>query len=786
MEPKLKNKRWEKSLEKLLLKKWEKEKIYQLEPKVRNIFSIDTPPPYPSGRPWHIGAAAHYSQIDMIARATRMLGKHVYFPLGIDRNGLPVELYTEKKHKIKLHEIPREKFTELCRTSLDDLEAEMIEVMRAMGMSCDFNNYYRTDSEKYRALTQSTFIWLWNKGLIYEDTRPNNYCLDCGTTIADAEVVYEERPTELVYIKFRMPRAGKDLIIATTRPELICSCQAVMVNKDDKRYKGFIGQDVEIPLYKRLVKLIAHPYPNPEFGSGVVMVCSYGDQDDVRHFRELQLQEIIAIDLQGRMTKAAGPYKGLSVHEARKAIVRDLEKKGLVIKKERIAHRTPICERSKTPIEIIPMKEFYLRQTDVKDKVWEISKRIRFYPERHRQILQNWVNSITMDWPISRRRYYATEIPIWYCKACGAPNLPKPGPYYQPWRQDPPFKSCRTCGSRAGFVGESRTFDTWMDSSISPLFITRYQRDKTFFAKTYPAGIRPQGKDIVRTWLYYTILRCYQLTGKPAFERAWISGYCVDERGEKMSKSKGNVIDPVPVLERYGGDSFRFWAASESSLGSDFRASVGRVEVASRFLTKLWNVARFISAFPQPRAKVKLLPLDRWIIREVGSLIKNCLRGYKEYDFFVPANRIRDFVWNLFAPHYLEMAKARAYGMGSKEGQRAALHTLHYVLKTVLELLAPITPFITDHIYRELYSSQGVHVRKFPRPVKITSPGFTTEQLVSLNSRVWKAKKDRGLSLKAEVKEITIPKKLKAIEGDIRLTHNARQIKYGKRTRVLL
>lgn len=770
--PKITENRWNPDLEKKIRESWDKEKTFAFKINTKKkTFTIDTPPPYPSGRPWHIGAAAHYSQIDMIARTARMMGFEVFFPIGIDRNGLPVELYTEKKYGINIHETPREKFIELCTHALDDLEAEMIQIMKVMGLSGDFENYYRTDSKEYRTLTQSTFIELWDKGLIYEDTRPNNYCVKCGTTIADAEIEYEELPTELIHVKFKLKGTGEDIIIATTRPELLCSCAAVIFNPNDKRYKNLVGKHAIVPVFNKEVKILPNPYAKEDFGSGLVMVCSYGDYSDVRLFRELKLEEIIAVTPEGKMGENAGKYAGLSVKEARKKIIEDLENSGLIQKKEKIMHRTPLCYRSKTPIEIIPMKEYYLKQLDFIPELLAIAKKIKFFPERHRQILVDWVNSLTIDWPVSRRRYYGTEIPIWYCKNCKKTCLPEPGKYYQPWKDNPPFKKCPHCKSEKGFEGETRTFDTWMDSSVSPLFISRYKKDDEFFKKTFPSSIRPQAKDIIRTWLHYTILRCYQLTKKPAFDGAWIMGYGVDEKGERMSKSKGNVVDPIPILEKYGGDIFRFWNASEASLGSDFRYSNDRIEGSSKFLTKLWNISRFISMFPELK-KTELTATDKWILSELNELTKKCIEGYENFDFFIPANAIREFTWNLFASHYLEMAKPRAYGQGFNEKeQEAAWYTLHLVLKTLLKLFAPIAPFITDYTWRELYGKESIHLELLPKPEWEFGLEKFTGQITEFNTNIWKMKKDKGLSLKTEVK-IEVPKELKVFEKDLVMMHN--------------
>jgi valyl-tRNA synthetase len=613
---------------------------------------------------------------------------------------------------------------------------------------------------------------LWEKNLIYQATRPNNYCPDCKTTLADADVIYEELPAQLVYIKFKLSGKNEFITVATTRPELICSCQAILVHPEDERYKNLIGQKVILPIYEREVPILSNRVVDRNFGSGIVMICSYGDTTDVRLFRELGLKEIMAIGLDGKMNEKAGKYAGLEVKEARKKIIEDLEAEGLVEKKEAISHRTPICERCKTPIEIISLDEFYLKQIPFLQQIKRLAKKIIFHPEQHRQILYNWIDSITIDWPISRRRFYGTEVPIWYCKKCGKPNLPEPGKYYQPWRENPPFKECKYCKGKE-FIGETRTFDTWFDSSISPLFISKFLRDEKFFKKTFPNSIRPQAKDIVRTWLYYTLLRCYQLTGKQAWKHAWIMGYGIDEKGEKMSKSKGNVIDPLPILEKYGADSFRFWSASEVSLGYDFRCSEQRVASASKFLTKIWNIARFISCFPQPK-KVKLTKTDKWILSELNELIKQSLKGYEDFNFFIPATKVREFAWNLFASHYIEMVKARAYGKGfNKKEQESAWFTLHECLKNILLLLAPIIPFVTDYIWRKLYSKESIHIQKFPRPkAKFESKmRKKTEKLIEFNSKVWSEKKKLGLPLNASIK-IKVPKELKEFERDLKAMHN--------------
>ena len=769
MEPKIAEKAWNPELEKDILKQWINEKIYEFIPKADN-FTIDTPPPYPSGRPWHIGAAAHYSQIDMIARTARMAGKNVYFPIGIDRNGLPVEIYTERKHNIRMRETERGEFLKLCRSALDDLEDEMILIMKSLGISGDFSNYYRTDSEEYRTLTQSTFIDLWKKGQVYLANRPNNYDWVSGTTIADAEITYEDLPTKLVYMKFQIKDMDKDIIIASTRPELLCACKTVIVNPDDERYTKFIGKKVIVPITNVEVELKTHHSAHQEFGSGAVMVCSYGDQNDVALFRELELEEIVAIGLDGKMTEAAGNYVGLKPKQARAKIIEDLENNGLVEKIEDIIHRTPVSERSKNPIEIIPMEEYYLKQKESIEKMKKLGQEITFYPAMHKQILMNWLESINIDWPISRRRYYGTEIPIWYCKNCSEPHVPEPGKYYKPWLEKCPISQCSKCGTTE-FVGEERTFDTWMDSSVSPLFVSKFNKDQEFFNKVYPTTIRPQAKDIVRTWLYYTLLRCEQLTGKKPWSEAWIMGYGLDEKGMKMSKSKGNAIDPLPVIEQFGADTFRFWSASEINHGYDFRCNEQKIESTKKFLSKLWNVSRFLSSFPVIESGIPTAT-DKWILSELDNLIRECKKGYEEYNFFIPAIAIREFTWNIFAAHYIEMVKARAYGIGFIDEERdGAIYTLHKTLSTILKLLAPITPFITEYLWKTLYSSESIHKQHQVESESGYNQSKITKEITEFNSKVWNEKKTKNLSLKDSI-TVTVPESLELFKKDLKYMHN--------------
>ena len=570
-------------------------------------------------------------------------------------------------------------------------------------------------------------------------------------------------------MKFEIKELQKNIIIASTRPELLCACKTIIVNQDDERYTNLIGKKVTVPIFNHEVEIKIHHSAQKEFGSGAVMVCSYGDQNDVALFRELKLEEVVAIGIDGRLTEVAGNYSGLKPKQARQKIIEDLEKQGFVEKIDEISHRTPVSERSKTPIEIIPMEEYYLKQLDSIEKMKKLGKEIKFYPEMHKQILMNWLESIAIDWPISRRRYYGTEIPIWYCKECSEPYVPEPGKYYRPWKDKCPISKCEKCGA-SEFVGEERTFDTWMDSSVSPLFVSKFGIDEEFFKKTYPAAIRPQAKDIVRTWLYYTLLRCEQLTGQKPWSEAWIMGYGLDEKGMKMSKSKGNALDPLPVIQKFGADTFRFWSASEINHGHDFRCSEQKIESTKKFLSKLWNVSRFLSSFPILDS-ANLTPSDEWILSELDKLVLECEKGYDEYNFFIPAVAIREFTWNLFAAQYIEMVKARAYGIGFSEDEKnAAIFTLHKTLSTILKLLAPITPLITEHLWQKLYSKESIHKESQVQKEKHKDMQNYSAEIIEFNSKVWNEKKSKGLSLKDSI-SMEVPANLEIFKKDLKAMH---------------
>ena len=769
----IEQKQWDKSFEEEIIEDWQKKELFKFDKdSKKKVYSIDTPPPYINA-PIHMGHAYTFCQMDMIARHKRMKGFEVLFPLGLDCNGLPIELQAEKKYNIDIRKVTREFFISKCKEMLTEASNISSNGLKRMGIGFSsfketnkIGSKYLTDSDFYRSITQKTFKQIWDLGLVYEDDKPTNYCPVCQTTIANSEIEYKEGKTFLNDLIFKVKETGKEIIISTTRPELLSSCQAVIYNPLDKKYKDLAGMHAITPIFNKEVKIIAHSSADMEFGSGLVMVCSFGDTADIRLFIELKLSPIYSIDKLGKMTDKAGKYAGMKIKDARSKIIEDLKEAKLLKSQKEIDHNYPICDRSKNPIEFIALKEYYVKQMDFIDDIKKAADKIEFFSKESKQLLLDWFGAISIDWPVSRTRYYATEIPIWTCKSCSYKYVNDTGKYLRPWIDPCPLKKCPKCG-KSEWLGEERIFDTWFDSSISNMFILGYGYDDDFFKKAYPCSLRPQGKEIVRTWLYYTLLRNYQLTKKPAFKHVWIHKHVVDKDGYKMSKSKGNGIDPMDLVKEFGSENVRVWSVLEGDITKgDIRCSSERIKGTSNFNSKLWNIARFVSGFEKTAKPKKLSFADEWIMDELNSVVKKVDNMFDEYDFNSAIKIIRDFMFNSYASNYLEMVKKRAYALDS-----SALWTIYESFEKLLLMLAPIIPIITEKIYHELFDKKtSIHLQEFPKAGK-DSLSKLTEKILAFNSAVWSKKKEKNVSLKDPVK-LEIPKELNDLKEDLTTMHN--------------
>ncbi|RJU84351.1 MAG: valine--tRNA ligase [Candidatus Poseidoniales archaeon] len=814
--PTLSEKRWSVDLEKKIQEEHNSDaatyyKRYGFKPDSgKEIFVIDTPPPYPSGT-WHIGAVAQYSMIDVIARSQRLLGKEVYFPWGVDRNGINIEFTVEKNTKRKMKTYDREEFLSLCKETIEEFTQAMRNTARRVGLSCDFEKEYLTDAPNYRAVTQSIFVELFKKGTIVEDLRPNIYDPVEGTTIADAEVERLNRRTQLVDVKWQT-EDGTEVIISTTRPELICACGVVVVHPDDKRYAHLIGKRIKLPVpvsgREDYVEIQTHSSVKSEFGSGVLMVCSFGDQNDVAVFRELGLKPFQAINLEGCMTELSGPLNGMKVRDARKEIIEILQQDGRIKNIEDREQEVPVSERGKNPVEIILLKEWYVRQTHIQGKMKELIEDIEFHPNRNKQFLIDWMDNISIDWPISRRRWYHTEIPIWYSEDNDFIIIPPSGTYVQPWKELPPTGSrvlSRNEREDVGsyddlkeslgqVTGEEKVFDTWMDSSNSNLFVSGYLNQPEVFEKAFPTALRPQGKEIVRTWLYYTLLKSALLLDKPGFKHVWIDGLGMDPWGRKMSKSLGNGIDADSVLEcgaggrtgswkvkgpektvslranKIGSECFRLWKACDAQVGDDFH--INPEEIEQRYfgvLTKLFNVARFSSQFEVPddldKIPDSLSIEDQWIISEFQSTMSEVKSSWENLDIYSATQALKAFGTGVLPSHYLEMVKSRLY-----DDDKEAAWTLHRIVRDFMSAFSPICPFFTHHISTTIYGSSAVEVDIFPQSIEEELDSGSnkgdllrglTNEIQAFNSEVWSTKKENGISLNQPISGVNIPEELK-------------------------
>ena len=814
--PKITDKRWSIDLEKRIQQEHYGDtysKRYSFDPNSdREIFVIDTPPPYPSGT-WHIGAVAQYSMIDVIARSQRLLGKEVYFPWGVDRNGINIEFTVEKKTGKKMRTFERGKFIDICRDTIEEYTQAMRETACRVGLSCSFENEYLTDSSEFRAVTQSIFVDLFKQGNIIEDLRPNIYDPVEGTTIADAEVQRISRMTKLCDILWET-EDGEKVIITTTRPELICACGIVLVHPDDERYSHLIGKEIKLPLpvngRSQKVIIQAHHSVKMEFGSGVLMVCSFGDQNDVSVFRELGIEPFVAIDLNGQMTEISGPLSGLPVIEARRKAIEILEEGNKLSSIKDHEQEIPVSERGNNPVEIILLKEWYVKQTHILERMDELVSEINFIPPRNKQFLDDWMQNISIDWPISRRRWYHTEVPIWYSEDGSKVVVPPSGTYVQPWRESPPTGSVvldrenrETLGTYeemkdqlGNLSGEEKVFDTWMDSSNSNLFVSGYGKDTQLFERAFPTSLRPQGKEIVRTWLYYTLLKSTLLLDKPGFNNVWIDGLGMDPWGRKMSKSLGNGIDANSVLEcgfggrtgswkikgidgkqihlkanKIGSECFRLWKACDAQVGDDFH--INPEEIESKYfgvLTKIFNVARFASQLDVPNLSTKPENLqieDEWILSEFSEVMSNVEESWKNIDIYNAGQSIKNFSTGVFPSHWLEMVKSRLY-----DGDEAAAWTLHRIVRDILISLSPICPFFTHYLSTTLYGTSSVDAREFPKSVESNIKLLSlTGPLIDFNSEVWRKKKDNGISLNSEISSVIIPEELQILSESLIRMH---------------
>lgn len=724
---------------------WKKESYYFDRNSKKPQFIIDTPPPYPTGN-FHIGNAFNWCYIDFIARYKRMCGYNVMFPQGWDCHGLPTEVKVEEINNITKNDVPRDEFRRMCRElTLQNIE-KMRKTMWRCGFSNDWSNEYITMMPEYYKKTQLSFLRMYKKGDIYQSEHPVNFCTRCETAIAFAEVSYDDRTTKLNYFDF------DGVEIATTRPELLAACVAVAVHPDDDRYKSLFGKTLKVPLFGHDVKIIRDEAVDPSFGSGAVMICTFGDKQDVHWWKQHNLDLRKAIDLSGKMTAIAGKYAGMSSTECRAAILSDMEKEGILKRQLPLEQRVGACWRCKTPIEILSERQWFVKVHN--EEILENANKINWTPEHMKSRLENWASQMEWDWCISRQRIFATPIPVWFCSKCGEVILPDEADLPVDPTSDMPKRPCPKCGS-AEFTGEKDVLDTWMDSSISVLNVTGW--DGSGKPALFPAQIRPQGHDIIRTWAFYTILRAGALAGDKPWDEILVNGMVLGDDGFKMSKSRGNIISPEEVISKHGADAFRQWSASGAATGQDIVFSWNDVIAAARFQTKMWNICRFVLMQLEkgvPEASKASVLADRWLMDKLSATEKTVTLCMNTYNFNGAIGAIREFAREVFADNYIELVKGRLYDEG--DGRTSALYALRTSIDALCRMLAPFTPYFAEECYTIL-TGRSVHTEPWVDfEFEDSDAKVKGDLLVKVVAEVRRYKHDSGLALNAPLGHVVV------------------------------
>ena len=767
---------------------WKKNKIYRFNQNSNGkIFSIDTPPPTVSGK-MHLGHSFSYSQMDFVARYKRMQGYNLFYPFGTDDNGLATERLIEREKKVKATDMPRNEFIKLCLESLNPIRKKYLEDFESIGLSCDWDIFYTTINDHCREISQKSFIDLYKLGREYRKESPVIWCPECGTAIAQVELEDKELSSYFNDIIFKVD--GKDIIISTTRPELLPACVAVFVHPDDKKNKGLVGKKAKVPLFGFEVPIIADKRVDPDKGSGIVMCCTFGDQVDVEWYKAYKLPLKKAINKKGLMTEISGNYKNLKIDEARKKIIEDLKTSNLLVNQEEIKHTVNVHERCGTEIEIIESKQWFIRYLDLKDKLMQAGKKLNWYPGHMFNRYENWIKGLQWDWCISRQRFFGVPFPVWYCKKCDEILLAdeKQLPV-DPLIDKPSIKKCPKCGSTE-FIPETDVLDTWATSSLTPLLAAKLF-PKKLEKKLFPMSLRPQAHDIITFWLFNSVVKSQLHFKNNPWTDVMISGWALDPKGKKMSKSKGNVIEPIEMIQKYSADALRFWAASVK-LGEDSSFQEKELIAAKKFETKLWNASKFTLMHLEnyKNQKPKSLELmDKWILIKISIIIKESTNNFDKYEYSKTKSELENFFWHDFCDNYLEFVKDRLYNPDKrgKEQKLSAQYALYHSLQSILKLLAPIMPHITEEIFQSYFAKKekikSIHISNWPKSIlEDKNAEKIGDRFVEIVKDVRKFKTEKNVSLKKEIR-LTLDKKdeqlMKPALEDLKTTLNA-EISFGK------
>jgi len=805
---------------------WERDGTYRFDRGAarERIFSIDTPPPTVSGS-LHVGHVFSYTHTDLVARFQRMRGREVFYPMGWDDNGLPTERRVQNYYGVRCDpsvaydpdfeppqepsekepvSISRPNFVELCLVLTERDEQAFEALWRALGLSVDWTMTYTTIGQLAQRISQRSFLGLLARGAAYQLEAPTLWDIDFQTAVAQAELEDRERPGAMHKVRFPAVDGGPQALIETTRPELIPACVAVLAHPDDERHRALVGGEVLTPLFGARVPVMTHEAVERDKGSGLVMVCTFGDLTDVMWWRELSLPVRSVLGPDGRMTgvewgtpgwesvdaqranAAYGELEGAPINRARARIVELLEQSGdLVGRPESVSRAVKFYEKGDRPVEIITSRQWFIRTIEHRDALIARGRELHWHPPYMRARYEDWVNGLTGDWAVSRQRFFGVPFPVWYeLDEQGAvrhdalllaheeqlpvdPSSDLPDGYTEEQRGQP-----------GGFVGDPDVMDTWATSSLSPQLVSLAGEDPELFAKVFPMDMRPQAHDIIRTWLFTTILRSHLDYDALPWSEAAISGWVLDPDRKKMSKSKGNVLTPMHLLEEHGADAVRYWTANGRP-GVDTAFDPQQMKVGRRLAVKLLNASKFALAdLPEP-APALSHPLDRALIARLADVAAAATESFEGYDYARALERTERFFW-WYCDNYLELVKGRRYDAGTSSQARAGRGSASLALQTSLSafqrLFAPFLPFVCEEVW-SWWQEGSVHRAAWPdaSELRLLAAGAGEEngEALALDvtadvlHEVRKAKSGAGVPMRAGVERVQVrdtAERLRALE----------------------
>jgi valyl-tRNA synthetase len=786
--------------------RWESDGTYRFDRSaVRDrVYSIDTPPPTVSGS-LHVGHAFSYTHTDTMARFKRMRGFHVFYPIGWDDNGLATERRVQNYYGVRCDPslpyqpgfepptegglgrdqqavaISRPNFVELCETLVEQDEKAFEEVIRRLGLSVDWTQHYTTIGEAARRASQRGFLRLLASGNAYAAEAPTLWDVDFRTAVAQAELEDRERPGFYHRLVFH-GSGGRDVLIDTTRPELLAACVALVAHPEDARFRDLVGQSVRTPLFGVEIPVVTHHLAQPDKGTGMAMICTFGDVTDVIWWRELGLPVRAIVGRDGRLTSSApegftpeasalylSELAGRTTRQAQMRTVELLRDSGEMRGEPvPITHAVKFYERGERPLEIVTSRQWFFRTVEHAAELLARGRELRWHPAYMAARYAHWVEGLTGDWLISRQRFFGVPFPVWYpLDAAGEPDHSRP---LIPAESELPVDPSTDLpagytedqrGVPGGFVADPDVMDTWATSSLTPQIAGRWEDDPDLFARVWPMDLRPQAHDIIRTWLFATVVRSHLEFDSLPWTDAAISGWILDPDRKKMAKSKGNVVTPMALLEQYGSDAVRYWAASARP-GTDTAFDEGQMRIGRKLAIKLLNVSRFVLAAGDvdPEAAAGE-PVDLALMAGLADLVEEATAAFDGYDYARALERTEAFFWD-FCDDFVELVKNRAYGsLGAARAQSARV-ALRSALSVLVRLFAPILPFVTEEVWSWWGDDGSVHRAGWPGPMDALGPRSLegpSEVLVAASAvlgEIRRAKTEAGVSLRAPVASVVV------------------------------